>query len=72
MILISQASGPPMFSTGHDVCRLFVLNARAIVVVPRYRTGGVGYAAAASMVLLVILMVIAIIQLRISKRNNAW
>ncbi|WP_129667226.1 carbohydrate ABC transporter permease [Phytoactinopolyspora endophytica] len=32
----------------------------------------VGYASAASMVLLVILMVIAIIQLRISKRKNAW
>jgi alpha-1,4-digalacturonate transport system permease protein len=32
----------------------------------------VGYASAASMVLLVILMIIAIVQLRISKRKNAW
>ncbi|MFC4630380.1 carbohydrate ABC transporter permease [Promicromonospora alba] len=47
-----------------------------LVVQYIYETGFerslVGYAAAASMVLLVILMVIAIIQLRISKRNNAW
>ncbi|NDL57145.1 carbohydrate ABC transporter permease [Phytoactinopolyspora mesophila] len=32
----------------------------------------IGYASAASMILLVILMIIAIIQLRISKRKNAW
>jgi len=38
-----------------------------------FKQSEIGYASAASMVLLVILMVIAIIQLRISRRsNNSW
>ena len=38
-----------------------------------FKQSEIGYASAASMILLVILMVIAIVQLRISRRsNNSW